>query len=182
MIKNSSNILSKAKSSCRSRSVMKIIYSGNISFWLKHKIKSVLKCACQVLGQPKNLEVEISFVDVNEIRRLNRENRNIDKSTDVLSFPMYEIRMGKSIDLNDYAGELENNRLMIGSIAICEAIAASQAVEYGHSKEREICFLALHGFLHLLGYDHIEKDDEELMQSVAELVLIRKGLKRGENG
>ena len=117
---------------------MKIIYSGNISFWLKHKIKSVLKCACQVLGQPKNLEVEISFVDVNEIRRLNRENRNIDKSTDVLSFPMYEIRMGKSIDPNDYAGELENNRLMIGSIAICEAIAASQAVEYGHSKEREI--------------------------------------------
>lgn len=161
---------------------MKIIYSGNISFWLKHKIKSVLKCACQVLGQPKNLEVEISFVDVNEIRRLNRENRNIDKSTDVLSFPMYEIRMGKSIDLNDYAGELENNRLMIGSIAICDAIAASQSVEYGHSKEREICFLALHGFLHLLGYDHIEKDDEELMQSVAELVLIRKGLKRGDNG
>lgn len=95
VIKNSSNILSKAKSSCRSRSVMKIIYSGNISFWLKHKIKSVLKCACQVLGQPKNLQVEISFVDVNEIRRLNRENRNIDKSTDVLSFPMYEIRMGE---------------------------------------------------------------------------------------
>lgn len=108
-------------------------------------------------GSTKNLEVEISFVDVNEIRRLNRENRNIDKSTDVLSFPMYEIKMGKSIDLNDYAGELENNRLMIGSIAICEVIAASQAVEYGHSKEREICFLALHGFLHLLGYDHIEK-------------------------
>ncbi len=161
---------------------MKITYSGKVSFCLKRKIKSVLQCAAKVLGQPKNLAVEISFVDPVEIRRLNRENRNIDKSTDVLSFPMYEIKMGKSIDLKEYENELENNKLMIGSIAICEAIAASQAFEYGHSKQREICFLALHGFLHLLGYDHIEKDDEELMQSIAELVLIRKKLKRGNNG
>lgn len=160
---------------------MKIVYLGKASFLLKRKIKSVLECARRILGQPKNLQVEISFVDVDEIRKLNRENRNIDKSTDVLSFPMYEIQMGKSIDIKDYQSDLENNKLMIGSIAICEAIAASQAMEYGHSRQREICFLALHGFLHLLGYDHIEKDDEELMQSVAELVLIRKGLKRGEN-
>lgn len=160
---------------------MKIVYLGKASFLLKRKIKSVLECARRILGQPKNLQVEISFVDVDEIRKLNRENRNIDKSTDVLSFPMYEIQMGKSIDIKDYQSDLENNKLMIGSIAICEAIAASQAMEYGHSRQREICFLALHGFLHLLGYDHIEKDDEELMQGVAELVLIRKGLKRGEN-
>lgn len=160
---------------------MKIIYSGEVSFCLKRKIKKVLERARKVLEQPKNLEVEISFVDFDEIRKLNRENRNIDKPTDVLSFPMFEIPMGKSINVDDYQNELEDGRLMIGSIAICEAIAASQALEYGHSTEREICFLALHGFLHLLGYDHIEKDDEELMQSIAELVLIRCGLKRGEN-
>ncbi len=161
---------------------MKIVYSGEISFLLKRKIKKVLERARKLLGQPKNLEVEISFVGVDEIRKLNRENRNLDKSTDVLSFPMFEIPMGKSINIDDFQNELEGGRLMIGSIAICEAIAASQAVEYGHSVQREICFLALHGFLHLLGYDHIEKDDEELMQSIAELTLIRCGLKRGDNG
>lgn len=160
---------------------MKIIYSGEVSFCLKRKIKKVLERARKTLGQPKNLEVEISFVDFDQIRKLNRENRSIDKPTDVLSFPMFEIPMGKSINVDDYQNELEGGRLMIGSIAICEAIAASQALEYGHGTEREICFLALHGFLHLLGYDHIEKDDEELMQSIAELVLIRCGLKRGEN-
>lgn len=174
-------MLLKEKSLCRFRREMKITYLGNVSFWQKRKIKSVLEKARKVLGQPKNIEVEISFVDVNEIRRLNRENRNIDKSTDVLSFPMFDLPMGKSIDILDYEDDLSGGKLMIGSIAICEAIAASQAVEYGHSIQREICFLALHGFLHLLGYDHIEKDDEELMQSIAELVLIRCGLKRGEN-
>ena len=154
----------------------------NFSFDYKKLAQKVVEFCLEHEEFPYEAEVNLTLTDDEGIHSINKEFRQIDRPTDVLSFPMYEIRMGKSIDLNDYAGELENNSLMIGSIAICEAIAASQAVEYGHSKEREICFLALHGFLHLLGYDHIEKDDEELMQSVAELVLIRKGLKRGDNG
>ncbi len=162
---------------------MKITYLGNVTFKLKRKIKSVLECARRVLGQPKNISCEISFVDADEIKRLNKLNRAIDKSTDVLSFPMYEIEMGKSLNVADFENDLENKNIFLGSIAICHMIAASQALDYGHSVEREICFLALHGFLHLLGYDHMEKEEEELMNSIAQLVLIRKGLSRGaQNG
>lgn len=157
---------------------MKITYTGQISFKLRKKINSVLNYARKFLNQPRRLEIEISFVGQDEIKRLNGLNRGIDKVTDVLSFPMLQLEQGKSINMDDYSDEIVNNYLLLGSIAICSERALEQSIEYGHSIEREICFLSLHGFLHLLGYDHIEKEDEEIMQSVAELILLRKKIVR----
>ena len=161
---------------------MKIQFSNDVKFKLKRKIKGVFECARKVLGQPKDISIEVLFVGPEEIKQLNAKTRGVDSVTDVLSYPMIEIEAGKSINLDDYKVDMVEGKLLLGSIIICEDRAAMQAFEYGHSVEREICFLALHGFLHCLGYDHIEEDDEELMQSIAELVLIRKKLTRGKNG
>ena len=96
--------------------------------------------------------ITVEIVDAQEIRRLNREFRMIDAVTDVLTFPCWEgeeIRSPK----DGY----------LGDIAICYTRAAEQAAEYGHSLEREISFLTIHGVLHILGYDHMNREDEEVM-------------------
>lgn len=110
--------------------------------------------------------MSVIFVDSEEIRRINRESRGIDKVTDVISFA-----------LNDSDFIIETQEL--GDIFICLDRAYEQALEYGHSKEREIGFLVVHGYLHLLGYDHQTKEDEEKMMNEAEKILKRAGLTRG---
>ncbi|MFA7572918.1 MAG: rRNA maturation RNase YbeY, partial [Lutispora sp.] len=103
-----------------------------------------------------NFEISISFVDNQEMQDLNKEYRNIDAPTDVLSFSMLEFEEddeGFESDLNDYIEE----ELPLGDIVISVERAIEQAGEYGHSKDREIAFLLVHGMLHLLGYDHEEK-------------------------
>lgn len=110
--------------------------------------------------------MSVIFVDSEEIRRINRESRGIDKVTDVISFA-----------LNDSDFIIETQEL--GDIFICLDRAYEQALEYGHSKDREIGFLVVHGYLHLLGYDHQTKEDEEKMMNEAEKILKRAGLTRG---
>lgn len=109
--------------------------------------------------------MSVIFVDDEEIRRINRESRGIDKVTDVISFA-----------LNDSDFIIETQEL--GDIFICLNRAYEQAIEYGHSKEREIGFLVVHGYLHLLGYDHQTKEDEEKMMNEAEHILKKAGLSR----
>ena len=137
----------------------------------------------QALIQTKNnlqdLMISISFVSKNKIRKLNKEHRQIDKVTDVLSFPMLNIVYPQKLI------EFEEERnpdgtLFLGDIVICHKIAKLQAKFYNHSKEREIGFLALHGLLHLLGYDHIQKEDEEIMTKESEDILQSLNIKRGE--
>jgi probable rRNA maturation factor len=111
-------------------------------------------------------EFSIMFVDKGKIQEINRDYRSIDRATDVISFA-----------LNDNDGELiEPNAYYLGDIVICIDIAKSQAEEYGHSIEREMCFLAVHGLLHLLGYDHQTQVDEDEMFSLQETILANKGL------
>lgn len=110
--------------------------------------------------------MSVIFVDSEEIRRINRESRGIDKVTDVISFA-----------LNDSDFIIETQEL--GDIFICLDRAYEQALEYGHSKEREIGFLVVHGYLHLLGYDHQTKEDEAKMMNEAEKILKKAGLTRG---
>ncbi len=109
----------------------------------------------------------LTFVDQETIRELNRDNRQIDKVTDVLSFPMLSMKEGKledSLTPLDYEkDENGNDVLNLGDIIICPEIALKNAEEYGHSAVREIAFLTAHSLLHLLGYDHIAEDDEKLM-------------------
>ena len=107
------------------------------------------------------------LVDTPEhIRTLNREFRHVDRVTDVLSFPAWEGEISLSAD-----GYL-------GDIMICYARAQEQAEEYGHSLERELLFLTVHGVLHLLGYDHMTEADETVMRSRQTDILNRLGVKR----
>lgn len=151
---------------------MKIIFNG-VGIRERIQIRRVFNFACKFLNQPvKFLEADVSFVDEKEIEQLNKEFRDIDRVTDVLSFPNIEAR-ALPIDLDEHAMDVDpsSGRLSLGDIIICKSVAISQAEEYGHSYTREICFLALHGLLHLLGYDHIEDNDRRVMEDAQESIL-----------
>ncbi|GAB3795389.1 rRNA maturation RNase YbeY [Virgibacillus kimchii] len=123
-------------------------------------------------GISSEAEISINFVDNNEIKELNRNYRQKDEPTDVISFAMQEMVEG---ELEIVGEEIP---LTLGDIVISVDKAVEQASEYNHSLERELCFLAVHGFLHLLGYDHINKKDEEIMFKRQEEILGGFGIER----
>lgn len=127
-------------------------------------IKKVLNKGIE-LEKLDNVVFNIILVDNEYIHALNREYRGIDRPTDVITFALEDT---KDIDYDNFR--------LLGDIYISLDKAHSQAVEYGHSFEREICFLAVHGFLHLLGYDHMEKDEEKIMFDRQELILNETGI------
>lgn len=94
----------------------------------------------------------IIFVSSEEIHKINKEYRNVDRITDVISFALED---NKDISYKDFR--------LLGDIYIAIEVAYSQALEYNHSTEREVCFLSTHGLLHLLGYDHMKEEDEKIM-------------------
>lgn len=112
------------------------------------------------LEKVKNAFFSVVLVDENKIQELNREYRKIDKVTDVISFAF-----------EDNDKRVYNNIRVLGEIYICIPRMKEQAVLYGHSEVRELAFLGVHGLLHLLGYDHMEKDDEKEMFGKQELIL-----------
>lgn len=123
--------------------------------------------------------VSLSFVDDETIHQLNKQYRGIDQPTDVLSFAMEESsddEMMIQMDPNDLEDSLLEH--LIGDIIISIPTAKEQSVEYGHSLEREIGFLFVHGFLHLLGYDHQEEASEDIMFAKQEDILQKAGLIR----
>lgn len=125
------------------------------------------------------LAVDILFVDGAEIQRLNREMRNIDKVTDVLSFPALDEIKGKAIFAKDHPYEIdEEGRLTLGSIMICCDRAKEQAEEYGHSYQRELHYLIVHGIMHCLGYDHMQEDEKAEMREKEEYILAKLGITR----
>lgn len=127
----------------------------------------------EILGQPDNLGVVATFVSGDEIRLLNKQYRDTDRATDVLSFPAIDNVGHGVINTADYPLETDERTgvMNLGDIVICMDIAKKQAEEYGHGLKRECCFLFAHGLLHLLGYDHIDPDDEREMTAAAEKIL-----------
>lgn len=122
-------------------------------------------------------EVVVTLVTDERIHELNRDYRGVDRPTDVLSFAMNESGEEEpEIFLEEE--ELDEYPNMLGDIIISVPKAIAQANDYGHSFEREICFLAVHGFLHLLGYDHGSEEEEKAMFSRQEEVLQAIGLTR----
>jgi probable rRNA maturation factor len=113
-------------------------------------------------------EFNIIFVSNEEIQQINRDYRGIDRVTDVISFALLDN------DLSNYNAERE-----LGDIFICVDRAKEQASEYGHSIEREIGFLSVHGYLHLCGYDHMNPEDEKVMFAKQDEILNKAGLRRG---
>ena len=125
------------------------------------------------------LAIEFVFVDGEEIRRLNRELRDTDKVTDVLSFPALDDIKGQAICGDDYPYEIdEEGNLLIGSVAVCCDRAKEQAEEYGHSYERELHYLLVHGIMHCLGYDHMTDEDKAEMREKEEQILGKLGISR----
>ena len=114
---------------------------------------------------PFSAELSVTFTDNEEIKRLNLEYRNIDRETDVLSFPLYD------------AGEIafiEDKKAPLGDIVISLERAQTQAEEYGHSFEREVAFLTVHSVLHLLGYDHEISEDAEVEMFARQEEILKK--------
>ena len=113
------------------------------------------------------LMITITFTTPEEIRKINKKYRNIDKATDVLSFPMFEKdELDKKIKNKDFLYED-----ILGDIIISIEKVKEQAEEYGHSFERELSYMLVHGFYHLMGYDHIEEEDKKVMRPKEEKIL-----------
>lgn len=150
-----------------------------------HKYKKIIrKIYEKALEMTENnvegIEVTVSFVDGQTIQKYNKQHRSVDRETDVLSFPMLNIHYSQKV--KEFAEEImPDGSLYLGDVVICKKVAKRQAKEYGHKTKREVGFLALHGLLHLLGYDHIEKDDEKAMMAKSEEILSACDIKRGEN-
>ena len=123
--------------------------------------------------------MELVFTDEEGIRSLNASTRGKDAVTDVLSFPNLENIFCKPIRKADFPFDTdEEGNLFLGSVVICRQRAAQQAEEYGHSLEREVYYLAVHGLCHLLGYDHEEESDKALMREGEERILSAMNLGR----
>ena len=134
---------------------------------LDHEIKEIKMIIDETLKieKVKNSEFNIILVDNEKIKMINKAYRKIDKETDVISFA-----------LEDKKDNFKLEKRMLGDIYISVDKAKAQAKEYGHSDIREICFLSVHGLLHLLGYDHIDEEDEKIMFKKQELILDGKRL------
>lgn len=138
------------------------------SEWLT-QIDKLLTFAKEQEQIDRDAELSVTFVDKTEIQEINKMYRDKDKVTDVISFALEE-------DEPEIIG-LDMPRVL-GDIIICTDVAQEQAASYGHSFERELGFLALHGFLHLLGYDHKDEQDEKEMFGRQDQILNAYGLTR----
>ena len=110
---------------------------------------------------------------------MNRETRNTDKVTDVLSFPALDSIKGKALKKRDFPLEIDDEgNLLIGSVAVCVKRAEEQAEEYGHSYQRELHYLLVHGIMHCLGYDHLTDEERAEMREREEFILAKLGISR----
>lgn len=150
-----------------------------ISEQLVQKLELILQEAAAMEGIEEG-EVALTFVDDERIHELNREYRGIDRPTDVLSFALNESTDEELDILYEVEDESELAGIgdMLGDIIISTERAQLQADDYGHSWEREVGFLFVHGFLHLIGYDHQDEESERIMMSKQEAVLSKIGLTR----
>ena len=129
------------------------------------KLKKVAKAVYKVLGQKSFFKVEIIFQDGEYMQYLNKTTRGKDSITDVLSYPSMEGIRGKILTPNECKTELEGKYIFLGSIVLCDQKIREQAIEYGHSEQREREYLVVHGLLHLFDYDHILDSDKLEMRA-----------------
>lgn len=147
---------------------VKIYFENNqdkepIFYSLKMLIRDAVKATLAYEGVEDDCEVSVTFCDNEEIREINRKFRNIDRATDVLSFPLF--------DEDGMDAHVEELDCMLGDIVLSLERAREQANEFGHSFDREVAFLTVHSVLHLLGYDHelSEEDDVDMRKRQTEI-------------
>lgn len=136
---------------------------------IKKGTEALLKYAYEYLKQDTPAELSVSYVSNAEIQEINRDYREKDAVTDVISFAMED---------GDDDIVMPDAERVLGDIIIADSVARDQAADYGHSEKREYLFLALHGFLHLMGYDHIDKDEELEMNQLQDEILSAYGISR----
>ena len=124
-------------------------------------IRKAVRAVAKDKQLPDGLEVNVILTTPSVIQSINRENRGIDSVTDVLSFPYFDYETPGVFDA-ELDGDGEE---ILGDIIVCGGRMKEQAKKYGHSQKRELSFLIVHSMLHLIGYDHMEKKDAELMES-----------------
>ena len=139
--------------------------------------KSLISAENTLKLSSKNVEVSITFVSRLEIKKMNRETRGINKVTDVLSYPTLLTEgcgiIDKKISKKAYPYDInpETGNIVLGDILICVPRCVQQSRKYGTTKTREICYLSVHGLLHLLGYDHMTDEDKKVMRAKEEEIL-----------
>lgn len=141
--------------------------SVRLPFDVKETAELMIETVLEHEGCPYEAQVELLLTTDEEVHMMNREHRGIDRPTDVLSFPMLDVRTPGDLsgveEIPD-AFDPESGELMLGDIVISKDKVIAQAEEYGHSLKREYAFLIAHSMLHLLGYDHMEDDERLLME------------------
>lgn len=148
----------------------------------EEKAEEVISSVRDHVECPYDIEVSVTLVDKDTIRQVNSQFRQIEKVTDVLSFPMMEYGSPGDFSgqafLNSLSLPPDTEEMMLGDILLCSEVVKAQAEEYGHSELREFCFLIVHSMLHLFGYDHIEEEDRREMEEEQRKIMDRLGLNR----
>ncbi|MBE5955898.1 MAG: rRNA maturation RNase YbeY [Lachnospiraceae bacterium] len=155
-------------------------YNGNMPKNYKTIIERVVEAACDYVECPFETCVDVLLTDNEVIHEINLEQRQIDRPTDVLSFPMNEYAEQGNFDDMEEMGcfNPESGELMLGDIVISIDKVYAQAEEFGHSPEREIAFLVAHSMLHLFGYDHMEDGERLIMEEKQKEILNKTGYTR----
>jgi len=138
-------------------------------------ITDVIEATLKYEGFNHDCFVSVTVTDNENIREINLEQRNIDSATDVLSFPVLEFEDGKMIE---NTGDYFEGKIILGDIVLSFERANEQSIEYGHSFEREVGYLVCHSVLHLLGYDHMNEEEREVMRQKEEASLETLSLTR----
>lgn len=145
-------------------------------------INTIIPAALDYEECPYEAEVNVILTDNDAIQEINREHRQIDAPTDVLSFPMVDFEEESNFDhVEDYVEDYfnpETGELMLGDIVISVEKVIEQAGKYGHSQERELAFLVAHSMLHLCGYDHMDDAEREIMEGKQREILEQEGYHR----
>ena len=138
--------------------------------------KVITQCFKEEKMENSKLYISITLTNPEHIHEINKQYRNVDRATDVLSFPMFEKEeIDNKIKNNDFEHED-----VLGDIVISIEKVKEHAKEYGHSFEREFAYMLVHGFYHLMGYDHIQEEDKVIMRAKEEKVLEKLGIRRDE--
>ena len=156
-------------------------YESLLSFDYQEIAKSVAEEALDFEGCPYEAEINLVLTGEEEIQRTNREFRQMDKVTDVLSFPMVEYESPGDFSLVEEDPSCfhpDTGELMLGDIMICIPRMQEQAVSYGHGEVREFAFLIAHSMLHLMGYDHMTPEEAAVMESKQSEILEHLGITR----
>lgn len=167
-------------------------YETDIDIKLDYKdiITKVVEASVDYVSCPYEVEVNVTLTDNSSIHEINKEYRDVDRPTDVLSFPMIEYSEPAKFDDLEEEFEMDpgsyfnpdSGELLLGDIVVSVEKVFEQAESYGHSTERELAFLVAHSMMHLFGHDHMEPDEAKVMENAQECVLESLGITRDSSG